>query len=263
VRLQITGGDVTKEYLALVRGCFPGGPARIVDAPLRYDYAARRTAVGAGAGSKIAATAIVLLAVSPCGTRSLVACRPLTGRTHQVRVVLCHLLCAWLTRSLKIRAHLEHAGYPIANDSAYGGALGAAASGDPVAGQAAACDAADDAARFAPRPRLAVAGEHTLAAHAGGAHGGESDDLCTHCPWLAPQGQALDVAPLFLHACRYAGIGWSFAAPPPPWAQPLLRPGDGDGPSPDVSLLPLGLWTQLPAEALLRAAAGGGVGEEA
>lgn len=103
-----------------------------------------------------------------------------------------------------------------------------------------------------------------MEAHVGGGHRGEVDPLCTHCPWLAPQGQAQDVIPLFLHACRYAGTGWSFAAPPPPWAG-LLRRGEGatEGVEGDVSFLPTGLWDGLPAEALRRAAAGGGVGEEA
>jgi 23S rRNA-/tRNA-specific pseudouridylate synthase len=114
-------GDVVKEYVACVVGSFPDGPdgvpAFVVDAPLLYDYKARRaqharrrgrvahdnipelssgcmcvcvcaqlrrTAVGTGPSSKVAATAFRRLATSADGTRSLVACRPLTGRTHQV-----------------------------------------------------------------------------------------------------------------------------------------------------------------------------------
>jgi hypothetical protein len=93
-----------------------------------------------------------------------------------------------------------------------------------------------------------------LEAHAGGRHDEPCDDLCTHCPWLAPQGQQLDVAPLWLHACRYSGAAWSFYAPLPPWATALLPQGD---------TLPTGLWDALPQEALKRAGAGGAVGDAA
>jgi len=37
----LQAGDVVKEYVAVVVGAFPEGPACIVDAPLLYDYKAR------------------------------------------------------------------------------------------------------------------------------------------------------------------------------------------------------------------------------
>ena len=54
----------------------------------------RRTAVGTGSGAKEAATAFRRLALSPDGSRSLVACRPLTGRTHQARSLWHAINCA-------------------------------------------------------------------------------------------------------------------------------------------------------------------------
>eukprot|EP00887_Chlorella_sp_A99_P000788 scaffold5.g788.t1 len=64
------------------------------------EAAARAAAEAAGtAGAKPAATEFRLLAVAPDGLTSLVECRPLTGRTHQIR----------------------YAGHPIANDNQYGG----------------------------------------------------------------------------------------------------------------------------------------------
>jgi hypothetical protein len=199
-----------------------------------------------------------------------------------------------LTRRVRtqIRAHLLHAGFPIANDAAYGGdAAAAAAPADAHAGAAAqpadagaaagaanaAADAAadaqappdgdaaaDDAARFAPRPRLdacsggsgAAAALGALPAHVGGEHSGEQDALCTHCPWLAPQGQAHDVAPLWLHACRYSGADWRFEAPLPPWAADFPEFAA-------LGVLPEGLWDALPAEALRRAAVCGACGDAA
>lgn len=188
LRLQITAGAVVKEYVALVAGEWPAGLPTLVDAPLRYDYGCRRSVCGSAPSAKRAATAFVLLA--RCGSTSLVAARPLTGRTHQ------------------IRAHAQHAGFPIANDGCYGGVAAPAAS-----------------------------------PHRGGEFEGPRDALCTHCPWLAPQGQAedqLDVEALFLHATRYSSQGWSFEAPLPEWAAAAMPGG----------ALPQGLWDDLPAHAL-------------
>jgi hypothetical protein len=201
----------------------------------------------------------------------------------------------------QIRAHLHHAGFPIANDAAYGGTAGAqagaggsghddaAATSAAVASAAGAAAAppadaeADDAARFAPRARLAAGGDAAggaadgtaddapsalapptaLDPHVGGEHSEGQDALCTHCPWLAPQGQPHDVTPLLLHACRYAGDGWRFSAPLPPWALELLPPrADADADA-ATRTLPEGLWDALPQEALRRAAAGGGMGDAA
>lgn len=64
----------------------------------------KRTA--SGAATKPAVTEFRLLHVAPDGASSLVECRPKTGRTHQLRV------------------HLQYLGYPIANDTQYGGLHG-------------------------------------------------------------------------------------------------------------------------------------------
>ena len=98
--------------------------------------------------------------------------------------------------------------------------------------------------------------------HVGGEHGEAPDALCTHCPWLAPQGQALDVTPLWLHACRYGGDGWRFTAPLPPWAAALMPP-DAAAEAGAAPSLPDGLWDELPQDALRRAAAGGASGDAA
>ena len=176
----------------------------------------------------------------------------------------------------QIRAHLHHHGFPIANDAAYGGVADATACAGPVGDGDAGADAAaaDDSARFAPRPRTDAAGGDPgaagsdldavtrmaeggpLDAHVGGRHDAPCDELCTHCPWLAPQGQQLDVKPLWLHACRYAGQEWSFAAPLPQWAVAML-------PSGAPPELPLGLWDSLTPEALRRATAEGASGDAA
>jgi hypothetical protein len=202
----------------------------------------RRSVVSDGPGSKVAATAFRRLAVAQhCGSGpvvSLVACRPLTGRTHQ------------------IRAHLEHAGHPIVNDFAYGGpvldaapvaeALAVGVPSGPGAGiDDTGCE--DDAARFAPRPRLEAAAAEPE--RLGGRHCEAEDALCAHCPWLAPQSHELEVVPLRLHACRYAGQHWSFQAHLPEWATDTATWGAGEG---EAAMLPSGLWEQLPPEVVTR-----------
>ena len=89
---------VEKCYWALVSGR-PEQPAWTVDGAIGKVGSAR---YGIMDGGRSAVTAFRLLASS--GGYSLVEARPLTGRTHQIRV------------------HLESRGLPIVGDSTYGGA---------------------------------------------------------------------------------------------------------------------------------------------
>lgn len=88
---------VEKCYWALVSG-LPEQPAWTVDGAIGKVGSAR---YGVMAGGRTAVTAFRLLASS--GGHSLVEARPLTGRTHQIRV------------------HLESRGLPIVGDATYGG----------------------------------------------------------------------------------------------------------------------------------------------
>jgi len=90
-------GLVDKRYLALVSGC-PDRQNWTVDAPIGKVASAR---YGIVPGGKSAVTEFRLLSSS--GGISLVEARPLTGRTHQIRV------------------HLAESGLPIIGDSTYGG----------------------------------------------------------------------------------------------------------------------------------------------
>ena len=98
---------VSKVYLARVDGVFPSDDGPItLDAPLRNTDSRLGNVVVDVEEGKAATTVFELVAVSPSTgpgspATSLVRCKPLTGRTHQIRV------------------HLAHLGFPICNDPIY------------------------------------------------------------------------------------------------------------------------------------------------
>ncbi len=99
----LEAGSVGKIYWALVSGC-PEAETWTVNAPIA---ALGKSLFAVQAGGRDAATEIRRLACGKdmTGTAvSFVEARPLTGRTHQIRL------------------HLAHAGHPVVGDDRYGGA---------------------------------------------------------------------------------------------------------------------------------------------
>lgn len=94
--------SIAKEYLALVNGDAPAQRGR-VEAPIGRDPRERQR-MAVAAGGREAVTEYEALASG--GGHTLLALRPLTGRTHQ------------------IRAHLAYLRLPIAGDLRYGGGVG-------------------------------------------------------------------------------------------------------------------------------------------
>lgn len=97
---QVAGHQMSKRYLAVVRGSLPKEDWLELDGPIARDrHDARKMRVGRT--GKPSLTRVRTLARS--GGRSLVLAELLSGRRHQIRV------------------HLAHAGHPIVGDALYGG----------------------------------------------------------------------------------------------------------------------------------------------
>lgn len=105
---QLKSREVSKEYVARVKGEFPLGDDNnttsevIVDKPIRsIDPRVALNAVCSMNDPDAKPAKTIFQRISYDGQTSLVKCKPLTGRTHQIRV------------------HLQYLGYPIANDPIY------------------------------------------------------------------------------------------------------------------------------------------------
>jgi 23S rRNA-/tRNA-specific pseudouridylate synthase len=195
--------------------------------------ASRATAATRGPVARPAVTEFRLLAVALDGLTSLVECRPLTGRSHQ------------------LRAHLAWLGHPIANDIQYGGKydgptnvrllakdMGISWHENPETG----AGVVDKNTNVASNTPGGGSGDAN-----GDANGDQNsknnasnsdiclyfecspeyhDPHCPHCPLYGPKNYPTDIRPLWLHAHTYENTNkgsdgeseWIFEAPLPEWA---------------------------------------------
>ncbi|KAJ6837144.1 RNA pseudouridine synthase 7 isoform X1 [Iris pallida] len=219
-RQQIEAGLVQKEYVAKVLGSFPEGE-QVVNANVNYDAREGRSSVevdeectGKPLKGKTACTKF--LRISTNGTHSVVLCKPVTGRTHQIRV------------------HLQYTGHPIANDVLYLSKLVASRSTVQTGADRAAsigmnqsppCDSpvgvqcANPAASGDSPPCDPAAGDRCSDVYKKQSDEEFSiDPMCTNCPNWAPRGYDGDEEGLWLHCVRYSGPDWSYECPLPEWA---------------------------------------------
>ncbi|KAJ1599077.1 hypothetical protein NDA14_001251 [Ustilago hordei] len=97
---QFAAGQVSKAYVCRVRGQFPEGEIVCKEPILTID---RQSGVNiVHPKGKYCETIFVRLSYDPSTYSSVVFCRPITGRTHQIRV------------------HVQYLGHPICNDPIYG-----------------------------------------------------------------------------------------------------------------------------------------------
>lgn len=98
---QMKVREVSKEYIARVVGEFPIEEV-VVDVPVRsIDPRVSLNSIGTMEDENAKFAKTVFKRISYDGQTSIVKCKPLTGRTHQIRV------------------HLQYLGHPIANDPLY------------------------------------------------------------------------------------------------------------------------------------------------
>ncbi|KAL5724428.1 hypothetical protein ACHQM5_007694 [Ranunculus cassubicifolius] len=176
-RQQIEGGMVQKQYIAKVVGEFPE-EEQVVNANVDFNAREGKSYTEEKNSPKGKTACTKFTRISTNASFSIVLCKPITGRTHQIRV------------------HLQYTGHPIANDSLY-----LAATGDKAAA----------AYRF---PINGDSEEETQET----TDDFSIDPMCTNCPNLAPKGYGGHEEGLWLHCVKYSGPDWAYECPHPPWS---------------------------------------------
>ncbi|CUM68300.1 uncharacterized protein PRCAT00006022001 [Priceomyces carsonii] len=198
---QIKDGTVRKLYVARVVGKFPSDSEVIVDKPVvtispklglnRVDMANGKNAV----------TIFKRITYDLKTNTSIVKCFPKTGRTHQIRV------------------HLQHLGYPIANDPIYSNAF--------VWGKDLGKDYEGDYTDIMERlDRIGKDKASSTWFHPqedGEILSGKTCEQCDVDLYTDPTPNDLD---LWLHALKYeaADKSWSYQTQYPDWALEVMKP---------------------------------------
>ncbi|KAI9488565.1 pseudouridine synthase, partial [Zychaea mexicana] len=190
---DMKGRVVQKEYLCRVLGKFPSGkvvcnvPIKPISFKLSLHYA--------HADGKPCATEFER--VSYNGQTSVVRCRPLTGRTHQIRV------------------HLRYLGYPIVNDPMYHTTF------TPWFPPPMTCINDTDAEQVVQH--LLETTQYELQQND---NNSSNNYICPECNMLVPEDPRPETSlGIYLHAWRYRGNGWDYKTELPHWIyEPFNEP---------------------------------------
>ncbi|KAJ8772466.1 hypothetical protein K2173_027643 [Erythroxylum novogranatense] len=193
-RQQIEAGVLQKQYVAKVIGIFPEDE-QVVDVNINYNAREGRSTTevsdsDANSSVKGKPSCTKFTRIRTNGTHSIVLCKPITGRTHQ------------------IRAHLQYSGHPIANDNLY---LSEHVQNRSTNGRTA------DRAAF-NSSNSPPSGNNSCKPEENCEEDFSFDPMCTNCPNLAPKGYDELEEGLWLHCVQYSGPGWVYKCPYPNWA---------------------------------------------
>ncbi|KAG0739602.1 hypothetical protein G6F57_005864 [Rhizopus arrhizus] len=193
---EMSAGLIRKEYLCRVDGEFPeeeitcDAPIKCISHKMSVNYVHDE--------GKKSTTKFKRLSYN--GKTSVVHCKPLTGRTHQIRV------------------HLRYLGYPISNDPLYGNKTTWSPMIRP--GEKMTAEDAkllvDKLFEYSPMEDW---GELCLVPTQGKAEVELDETRCSECSCSLVLAKKYDQLCIYLHAWRYASPNWKYETQIPFWAK--------------------------------------------
>ncbi|OBZ81822.1 Uncharacterized protein C18B11.02c [Choanephora cucurbitarum] len=192
---EMSAGNIRKEYVCRVDGRFPDGEI-VCDAPIKC-ISHKMSVNYVHEDGKPSVTKFERLSYN--GKTSVVRCKPMTGRTHQIRV------------------HLRYLGYPISNDPLYGSGTSWAPfirPGERMEDKDARL-LVDKLFEYSPMEEWDESGQPVLSP----ALVDQDNTRCSECSASLVLGKNYDQLCIFLHAWRYAADGWSYETELPFWAK--------------------------------------------
>lgn len=205
---EIKEHRVRKTYIAEVNGIFPDEDLECTES-IFWDKKTMRAVISEKGAEAITKFSKISHNNEEC--RSLVECKPITGRTHQIRV------------------HLAHLGYAIVNDTLYGnqkthsGRSKRIKDFDSSALLLTHSTFEDEAAINMVRKTYLACEWSRRSYEQHGRHLAcmeEGKELrCTNCPQVTNDKNVnMDAMYIHLHALKYESSEWSFEVPRPKWA---------------------------------------------
>ncbi|KAL1919482.1 uncharacterized protein VTP21DRAFT_2175 [Calcarisporiella thermophila] len=213
---QMQERTIRKEYLCRVQGRFPKGDVECSEPILTVSHKLGLNTVHPE--GKPCKTLFRLISYSPASNTSLVHCKPLTGRTHQIRV------------------HLQFLGHPICGDPLYGnkkawgdelgkGGLGGDESKtkhviDRLLEEGVAEEEWGRAvARETKEQDKGDKEEEEEKEGSGNQEKTGENIFCDECAVARFRDPRPEELALLLHAWRYEGEGWAYETERPAWAE--------------------------------------------